>query len=118
MDANERRHEDLVDKVEKELMNLGYQEVYKHTTYSSHNKCGEIDVFVRNQDNYLVFEIKGTDSIRHYKKAKKQLVRAERYCFTDERCFLFYVYGNKYGKPVYRRMKNETNKENIKNTSD
>jgi hypothetical protein len=40
-----------------------------------------------------------------YNKAKKQLIRAEKYCFSPNKCFLFYVYGNKYGEPEYKRIK-------------
>lgn len=105
MDKSTKKHEDLVSKVVKELKNRGYYAVYEHITYSDGKRCGEIDVFARKYNNYLVFEIKGYDSISHYNKAKKQLKRAERYCFNKGKCFLFYVSGDRYGNPQYKRIK-------------
>ena len=101
LDTNLIRHEDIVDKVEKELQNRRFLRVYKHVDYVVGKCCGEIDVVAKRGGYVLLFEVKGYDSLRHYNRAVKQLRRAER-MYNGARVFLIYAYGNHYGLPEYK----------------
>lgn len=52
------------------------------------------------KDNYaIVVEVKGTDSVKNYNKAVKQLNRAEECCIylKNKRVFKVYGYSNEKG---------------------
>ena len=86
----QKRHDSLIELVEQELQNRGFQTIYKNTTYSEHS-CGEIDLWAKRDDYILLFEMKSTYSQKTRNKALKQLERAEKNCFPYNRVFKFYV---------------------------
>ena len=98
-----KRHDSLIDRVEAELINRGYQTIYKNTTYSEHS-CGEIDLWAKRDDYILLFEMKTTYSNKTRKKATEQLNRAEKNCFPYNRVFKFYV--SNYKNPRVEWIKN------------
>lgn len=103
-DISLQRHDSLIDVVEDELRNRGYQSVYRNTEYSNMS-CGEIDLFATRGDYVLVFEMKSNNNYKSRKKAFEQLDRAETNCFPFHRVFKFYV--SDYKNPVIEWVKNK-----------
>ena len=99
-----RRHDSLIDFVEEELKERGYQSVYKNTVYSR-SSCGEIDLFTIRDGYVLLFEMKVTDNYKSRKKAYEQLDRAVTNCFPFSRVFKFYVSNYKEPRIEWMRRK-------------
>jgi Holliday junction resolvase-like predicted endonuclease len=96
------KHSDLVNVVEKELRQRGYDIIHKNIEYNK-TKKGEIDIYAVKNNYILLFEIKCNKHIKSYNKAVDQLYRAERYYFNKkQRVFKFFVYDCK--KPKYEKV--------------
>lgn len=88
-------HDQIVGRIAEDMIDRGYHSPEMFVEYK--NKCGnvvgEIDLYFRKGKYVLLFEVKETDSIRHYNKAKKQMYRAEHHYFNkSDRIFKFYGY--------------------------
>lgn len=93
-------HDKLVNIIETELKNRGFNEIHKFIHYKN-KKSGEIDIYARKNDYIFLFEIKSNYSIKGYNKAKDQLKRAEKFYFNKkDRVFKFYVCN--YNEPYIR----------------
>ena len=98
MDANEIKHDSIVNLVEMELRSRGHNKIIQHLQYKHLYKMpGEIDLFCRIDDYVLLFEIKGHYNRHLHCKAIKQLDHAEKYVkslYKDKRIFKFFIYGD------------------------
>ena len=104
MDACEKKHNNIVNLVEQLLIDKGYEDIQKFVKYD----FGEIDIYARKDKYILLFEVKSQCTCKSYNKARKQLDRAERLYFDDERIFKIFCYIE--GKNVYFEWQKHTRK--------
>lgn len=101
-----KTHDQLVEMIAADLECRGYVP-HKFVTYDMGHAQGEIDVYAMNEDYVLLFEVKQTDSCRHYNKASNQMKRAEENVFQGFRVFKFYGCDSGVGTYQLKWIKHE-----------
>jgi len=106
------KHDNLVDKVEQELIKRGYKDIEKFVSYRrphDYNYLGEIDIYATRGRYVLLFEVKTHDTRDNKKHAYRQMDRAVKNYFKDwkhyNRVFTFYVHGDKNNDISYEWLK-------------
>lgn len=97
--GSKKLHDDTIDKLINRLNPEEYHQISKNVEYYNpgcKSVTGEIDAMAFklqfDKSYLLLFEVKSTDSIKHYNKAVRQLNRSEyHYKNFVNRIFKFYV---------------------------
>jgi len=85
------RHDSLVKIIADELKTKGWK-VNTNVEYNNF-VCGEVDVDAYKKGYYLDVEVKSRDCDKTRKKAREQLLRAEKHYYpTNARVFKMYAY--------------------------
>jgi len=107
------KHNKIIRNLEQRLLHspIMYDCLVKNLEYGHKSRLiGEIDLLAvhhsRTKSYCLAFEVKTTDSDKHYSTAKKQLRRMKkRFIDKDSRNYFFYVCGTKRGDYCLRQVK-------------
>ena len=86
------RHDHLVDLVEELLHEQGLTNTHKLVPYDINGVCGEIDLYMIEDDTVWIFEMKSSDRVRNRNKAIEQVLRAETHYFRNKVVHRYYVY--------------------------
>lgn len=85
------KHDSLCQLVSNRLRVNGW-DVVTNLDYNVGGICGEFDVLGAKNGNFMYVECKSNPTVAAYKKAHKQLARADRFPFKNQRLFKVMAY--------------------------
>ena len=97
------KHDSLCQLVSNRLRVAGW-DVVTNLDYRVGSICGEFDVLGAKYGKFMYVEVKTNPTPAAFKKAYKQLERADRFPFRDHKLYKIMAYW-KHNKPEYRWIK-------------